>query len=288
MKEKIIFSFIIPAHNEEDVIDKCLNSIKEQEFQNKFETIVINDGSTDKTKNIVENFSDTKLLNLNKGHSAAFARNRGAEIAKGKYLIFLDADQIIEKDFVIKFLDLIKEEVDGTRFWIRPYRPITIFQKSWAAYRKVNLCGALIIRKKIFEKLKYDENLFYVEDDDIFDRFTESGYRLKKSNLFADHIDPKTFDDFFRQRKWQGKGLALKIFKLKKFRCFRYFIPCTILPLMFIGWYIPFLYLLIFWAYFSLKSKQLINSFLWATLDTLGRFIALYYFVTNSLNLKKC
>lgn len=279
MKEKIIFSFIIPAHNEEDVIDKCLNALINQSNKKNYEIIVVNDGSTDKTSKIVENFSNINLLNLDKGHSAAFARNSGAEIAKGKYLVFLDADQIIEKNFMKKLIDLVKKEIDGTCFWINSYNPQTIFQKSWAVYRKVNLCGGLIIRKKIFEKLKYDESLFYIEDDDLFERFGKLGYKLKKSNIFVCHIDPKTFSDFFRQRKWQGRGLALKIFKLKKWQSLRYFIPCAIFLLVFLKWYIPFLYIFVFWIYFSIKSKEPINSFLWVTTDYVGRFFSLFYFL---------
>lgn len=92
------FSVIIPAHNEEDVIERAIKSILNQTYQN-FEIIISNDGSTDKTKEIVENLikkdKRIKILNQDKGHSAAFARNWGAEKAKGEILIFLDADTFI-------------------------------------------------------------------------------------------------------------------------------------------------------------------------------------------------
>ena len=135
------FSFIIPAHNEEKSIGKCLSSILKQ--KGSYEIIVVNDGSTDNTARIVERYKKKysrklKLINFSKGHSAAFARNKGVRIAKGKWLIFVDADQIVEKNFLKKveaFLD--KTEVDGSDYLVYSYRPRTIFQRAWSVYRIV-------------------------------------------------------------------------------------------------------------------------------------------------------
>ena len=224
------------------------------------------------------------VIDFKKGHSAAFARNRGAEKAGGEYLIFLDADQTLEKKFLKKlFLVIKKKDFDGGAFRILSTKPETIFQKGWHAYRKYNPCAAMIIRKKNFEKIKYREDLFYVEDDVLFEDFRKLGYEVKESGALAYHIDPKTFKDYFRQRKWQGRGLVMKIFKLKKYFAFRYLVPCLFLPLTLINIYIPLIYLFLFWFFFSIKSGEIINSFWWTITDFIGRFISLFWFVVYAL-----
>jgi len=284
--KNLIFSFIIPAHNEEDVIGDCINSIKSQpdKYKKKYEIIVVNDGSTDKTKQIVNDYKNIKLVDLKEGHSAAFARNRGAEKARGKYLIFLDADQTLEKDFLEKIIKLSeKENFVIAAFRVLSTKPESIFQKGWHSYRKYNQCAAPIIKNDVYKKIKYNQELFFVEDDVIFEDYKNSGYNLFETGAIVYHIDPKYFKDYFRQRKWQGRGLVMKIFKLKKYWAFRYFIPCLILPLSIFNIYIVPTYLLLVWIFFSIKSGEIINSFWWTITDFAGRFISLYYFIVYAL-----
>jgi cellulose synthase/poly-beta-1,6-N-acetylglucosamine synthase-like glycosyltransferase len=96
-------SIIVPAHNEEQYIGKCLSSLLNQTYKD-YEIIVVNDGSTDRTEAIVKELQKKskkiKLISFKEGHSAAFARNRGAEKAKGGILVFIDADQFVKKDFL--------------------------------------------------------------------------------------------------------------------------------------------------------------------------------------------
>lgn len=278
------FSFIIPAHNEEKVIGECINSIKKQPFQNKIEIIVINDGSTDKTKNILKQIKRIKIINFEKGHSASFARNRGAEKAKGNYLIFLDADQTLEENFMSKLVKF-KEK---TNFYCAAMRIVakeskTIFQKGWHVYRKYNRCAAMIIKKELFDKIKFREDLFYVEDDVLFEEVKKRGYKIEEPGVLVYHIDPKSLNDYYRQRKWQGRGLVLKVFKLKKYLAIRYFIPCIILPLSLINLSLLPIYLLLIWIFFSFKSREIINSFWWVVTDFIGRFISLFWFLVYSI-----
>ena len=91
-----LFSIIIPAYNTEKYIVRCLDSVMEQVFLN-YEIIVVNDGSTDQTKALVdeyaEKYRETKILIIsqsNQGLSAS--RNTGLENATGEYVIWLDSD----------------------------------------------------------------------------------------------------------------------------------------------------------------------------------------------------
>jgi len=298
MKKSILISFVIPAHNEEKTIEDCLQSILSQLKLIKYncEIIVVNDGSNDKTKEVIEKYSkkykQIKLLNFEKGHSAAFSRNRGSEIAKGEYLIFLDADQVIEKNFLQKLTNFLKKEQQVLSFFVLPRDSKTIFQKAWTGFRNAHYCRAFIFKKDIFLKLKFDERIFYIEDNELWQRFTKAGYKLADTGLKVYHIDPETLNDFIRQRKWHGKGILCWIKIKKKYSPLRYFAPCF-LPIFFIFSsplikFLPIiLYFLFSWSYYTLKSKQPYNSFLWIITDYVGRFVSLYYFIKEILLGKK-
>ena len=96
---RYLVTIIIPVYNRELFIEECLNSIQDQTYQN-WETIIIDDGSTDNTPNIIENYCRNdkrfKLLYRNldpKG--AATCRNIGIQESSGDYIIFLDSDDLI-------------------------------------------------------------------------------------------------------------------------------------------------------------------------------------------------
>lgn len=82
------YSFIIPALNEEDLIGKTIKSIKRQ--KGSFEIVVVDNGSTDKTAKIAKDLGCRVVKEKQKGISPA--RNKGAKVAKGEYLCFIDAD----------------------------------------------------------------------------------------------------------------------------------------------------------------------------------------------------
>jgi glycosyltransferase involved in cell wall biosynthesis len=282
------FSIIIPAHNEEEVIEKCLRALLNQ-TKTAYEIIVVDDGSTDNTSKIVKEFErKSKKIKINslkggEGGSAAASRNKGSEKASGDFLIFVDADQIAEKKFLEKIQKFLKkEDVDATDYLVYSYHPKTIFQKGWSAYRKVNPSINMphIIKRLIFNKLKYNEKIFYYEDGEIKERFFKRGYIYKgPTDAILYHIETKNFKDFKRQRKWQGLGIYQFVNEKRNFISLKYFFPVFLLLLLPFT-YIPFLlYILLFWIILSIKSKDIINSLIWVLIDYLGRIISLYYFI---------
>ncbi|MBR1605156.1 MAG: glycosyltransferase [Alphaproteobacteria bacterium] len=93
------FSIIIPVYNAEKYLPKCIDSLIKQTFK-KFEIICINDGSSDKSLNILKRYAtnDTRIkIFTQKNSGPAVARNLGLEKAQGKYLWFIDADDWIEE-----------------------------------------------------------------------------------------------------------------------------------------------------------------------------------------------
>lgn len=105
-------SVIVPCYNVREYVGECLKSLVNQTFSD-IEIIVINDGSTDDTLNIISEFGDKdsriKLINQeNKGLSVA--RNSGIDCAAGKYITFVDSDDWVDNDFIEKLHSAIKAE----------------------------------------------------------------------------------------------------------------------------------------------------------------------------------
>lgn len=110
------FSIIIPVYNVEEYIKKCLDSVIDQSFKD-FEVIVVNDGTKDNSMEIVKNYPVTIINQENQGLSVA--RNTGAKKAKGKYILFLDSDDYLEKDTLKEINESLKNNPDLVRFQIR-------------------------------------------------------------------------------------------------------------------------------------------------------------------------
>lgn len=91
-------SVIIPVYNGEKTIERCLNSVLNQTLKD-IEVIVVNDGSTDKTSDILNGFTDSRLKIITQENAGqGFARNTGIDAATGEYVGFVDSDDTIEPE----------------------------------------------------------------------------------------------------------------------------------------------------------------------------------------------
>lgn len=103
-------SIIIPAYNAEKYIKKCIDSIVNQ-TKEELEIIVINDGSTDNTEDIVKEYKDKRIKYFkNKNQGIGKTRNFGIEKATGSYIMFIDSDDYIEKDACEKMYNKAKND----------------------------------------------------------------------------------------------------------------------------------------------------------------------------------
>lgn len=107
MAKTNLISVIIPAYNVEKTIKRCLKSVFEQKNVD-YEVIVVDDGSTDKTSEILKNTSMANCRVLRtKNNGAASARNVGIDNAKGNYICFVDADDIVSPHYLEQMLKLL-------------------------------------------------------------------------------------------------------------------------------------------------------------------------------------
>lgn len=102
MKIKVLISVIIPMYNAEKYVDKILNCILSQTYSS-FELIIIDDGSNDNTLSKCKFYSriDNRVrLISQENQGVSVARNKGIEMSLGEYVSFIDADDLVRKDFL--------------------------------------------------------------------------------------------------------------------------------------------------------------------------------------------
>lgn len=111
MCQDVYFSIIVPVYNSQDYIGECLESIFVQDYSN-YQVIVVDDGSTDSSKDIVNSYlkKHLNILTLDKKHSnAGDARNEGLLYAEGDYCLFLDSDDVLEPDALGRVSECIEK-----------------------------------------------------------------------------------------------------------------------------------------------------------------------------------
>lgn len=166
-----MISVIIPCYNVSGTLLQCIQSISRQTYR-KFEIILINDGSTDNTVEVIqrikEEFHELLIKVINQeNHGVSSARNQGIKSAVGEYISFVDADDYIEPLFFEELLDGYKSDVELS---------IVGIQKSIDTNKKSSS------NKKVVNNSKYFETMF--KDPEI------KGFpvnRLYKTNIIKEN-----------------------------------------------------------------------------------------------------
>ncbi len=114
-------SIIIPVYNAEKHIEKCLNSIKGQkETKNKFEVIIVNDGSTDNSEEVIKKYIENSELDIKyygkENEGVAKTRNYGIRKSTGDYILFIDADDYIAQNTLSILEPYLEKNVDLIKF----------------------------------------------------------------------------------------------------------------------------------------------------------------------------
>lgn len=128
-------SIIIPAYNVQDYISQCLENLINQTYKN-LEIIIVNDGSNDNTSNIINEFAniDKRIVIINQENQGlSESRNNAMNIATGNYIMFVDADDWIEKDTCEICYNVIKtENADLILFsYIREYKDRSLIKSQF-------------------------------------------------------------------------------------------------------------------------------------------------------------
>ena len=218
-------SLIIPVYNVEAFLRKCLESVERQTFKD-IEVIMVNDGSTDKSIEIMEEFKSKhenfKLINQeNMGLSAA--RNTGLKEAKGEYVAFLDSDDFIADNFLEYLYSLAKRDNSDIVYCnYKIYYPesnIGIampFSASSGVYNKEKALKTLILDMNMhyysWNKL-YKRELFENNKIGFYDMFFEDIATTPRVFYFANKISVSSKPLYYYTRR---KGSILHTMNVKK------------------------------------------------------------------------
>ena len=105
-------SVIIPVYNAQEGIKQCLDSLLNQSFTD-FEIILLNDGSTDNSLEVIKKYAaDNDFIRVidKENEGVAKTRNKGIQLANGKYIVFIDNDDFVDSDYLERFYNEIDQE----------------------------------------------------------------------------------------------------------------------------------------------------------------------------------
>jgi glycosyltransferase involved in cell wall biosynthesis len=183
------FSVIIPVYNKEKFVENTLKSVLNQTFSD-FEIIIVNDGSTDQSENIVLEFQDPRIrYYTQKNQGVSVARNHGIRLAQSKYITFIDADDFWYSEFLNTMYQTIhrfpKQKVFACAIEIETSK--TIFPASYSIkktgdveivnYFEASLkesviwTSSVVLHKNVFSKTGFfDAEVKIAEDTDLWIR----------------------------------------------------------------------------------------------------------------------
>lgn len=235
---KPIVSIIIPVYNEEKVIADCLKSLDHQTY-NPIEAIIVDDGSTDETIRIMKNY---RLYHVNwqfftQNHlGPGSARNLGAAKAKGKILVFVDADMTFDNSFLEDITKpILKGKTIGT---FSKNEMVTNSQNIWSVCWNINRnlpkdrmipenypntapVFRAILKEKFDEVGGFDRTGEYTDDWSLSRKLGVKS-TLAKGAIYY-HSNPSNLKEVWQQARWIGKNqfisgnLSRKIKSLVKY-----------------------------------------------------------------------
>lgn len=181
-------SVIIPCYNQGKYISDAINSVLAQTYKD-IEIVIVNDGSTDNSNEIIKTFAD-KYKNIlffdeNKNKGVINARNMAIEAASGEFILPLDADDTIEPTYIEKAVKILKENPNigivyckARMFGIKnEYWDLKDFDKSNILYNNCIFCSALFRKADFIKVGMYKDYMLYgCEDYDLWLSFIEQGF----------------------------------------------------------------------------------------------------------------
>lgn len=181
-----LVSIIIPTYNRGWILKEAINSVLAQDFTD-FELIVVDDGSTDKTQDILNTYNEDIIALRQNNQGVSAARNAGIALASGRFIAFLDSDDLWLPKKLSAQIDFFKSNRDALicqtdEIWIRngvrvnPKKRHKKFSGDLFK-RSLSLClispSAVMIKRSLFEEVGvFDETLPACEDYDLWLRIS--------------------------------------------------------------------------------------------------------------------
>lgn len=203
--EKPLISIIIPAYNEKKYIAECIETLLVQSYKN-IELIIVDDGSTDGTKEVVKKYP-LKLIEQKHGGPGA-ARNLGAKNSHGEILVFVDADMTFDKNYIDELVKpIIRGEATGTvHYGEKCANANNILAKFQGSPHKEGDSGhdevfRAIRKDKFMEINGFDTARDYSDDRSLHEKIGSFPVRIPSAICY--HRNAETLKEVFDQFRWR-------------------------------------------------------------------------------------
>ena len=222
-------SIVVPAYNEEKTIEGCIQSLLGLTYpKNKYEILIVDNNSNDKTAKIIQEYDISYLKETKPGPSAA--RNLGIKKAKGEIIAFIDADCVVDKNWLknlVKGFD--NPKIVGSGGKIKVFKPLKMIEK-YADRRLYNQkqfiqgIGGLLPflatvncadKAEVFKKIGlFDPSFTSAEDNDFGWRIHALGYKFSYvSSAIVFHQMSKSFIEILKKQFIYGRDNMRLLFK---------------------------------------------------------------------------
>lgn len=213
---EILVSIIVPTFNEENQIIFLLKSLLTQKFSQKYEIIIVDNESTDNTIKVIKEFKNkNKIISIKIITSIGKlgkVRNDGILKSSGRFVAFIDADEIADPNWLIELMKKTNEydgvlgsinSMNPNKNFISKFFDLTLIDRKKFLNKQTKIkifgTGNLLINQKVFKKgLIFDENFPTAEDGDFSYRFYKKNYKIifnEKAKIF--HKVPETIKQFY-------------------------------------------------------------------------------------------
>lgn len=232
-----LITVIIPIYNVEEYLDECINSVLKQSYTN-LDVILADDGSTDKSGVIADDYAkkDKRCrVYHRKNQGVSATRNFGITVAKGKYIVFLDSDDMLDEHMIERlYQEALKEQVDMVlcgikrktpdKEYVKAYQvPSRIYQLQDYMYEMYDrehgsedvdmflpmvAAWNKIYKKSLFDHIRYPEGRIH-EDCAVIHRLVAAAgnvkwlneplyiYRERKGSIMQQDFSSNRMDDFY-------------------------------------------------------------------------------------------
>src|SRR4030042_2195584 len=203
-------SVILPCYNDEKYIEDCISSILNQSY-GSFELFVVNDGSTDKSLELIKSIKDKRIILINSPNNsgAGYARNLALSKAQGEYLFFTDSDCIVDKEWVQNGLKEMKKSnclgLEGKTYYVSRNHKVTLSDNRPGDVNKDEqyMTCNLVYRSVIINRMGgFSLGYFYHEDRELALRVLKYGKIGHCDSMKVTHREKKrTIRSFMRSAK---------------------------------------------------------------------------------------
>ncbi len=271
--QKVEISIIIPVYNAANSIAKTLDSLQNIDFpSDKLEVVIVDDGSTDSTLDIIRKWGITNKDNKNlpkisiikqKNSGPGAARNNGVKHSKAQFVYFTDSDCYVKEDCIKQLYNKFKDDITigavGGAIELPPKEKnilaIADHYASWyhhnpqqePHYVRSTPTANLMVKKEVFESIGYfKEGIKAGEDVEFGARMQQAGYKFYSLNTaHVYHYNRTNLRDFFKHGyKWGFYGASVRInnpktkyyylFPANTLLAFIYFIPLILIQFSYI------------------------------------------------------